>query len=518
MRIFVNVMNGLGDLFLTMHTIRELKLRADAEITVLCWYYLEDVVKAFPFVDIVMPWTEEYQGDEGLEKLRALVAKSGPFDVSIDFAFPPRSAMISRATGAPIKLMVMPGDTVFDDIEFIEREQHHGIASETMRVLDRLKIDRPSTIAPPHLWLQGEDFVAARRIVAELDLDKDQPLVMIHPGAGVPARRWADERYAQLADALVDRYGAKVLFLGGRKDQMSIIAMREGIREEDTVERILNLARHRHASAAGRDNTRVLALLLEESDLFIGNNSGPGHIAGQIGARTLILWGPSNPPEWKPLGPDVALAMQVEGLDCFPCSPRGCDEPVCMDQLTVTIALETIEKKWPGLPLRRRRLPVAVEIASGERPHPGYIHLDARRITDVDIIGEATRMPLARGRVRQIHAQHIIEHFPTAQLDRILGQWVATLEPGGAIQVVTPNLAYIASGYADGSMPTEEAVTRLYGEQNYPGNFHFTLFDKRTLQAALERAGCHPVYDMTRRFESRKTPMSLYMVGFRPCS
>lgn len=519
-RVFINAMNGLGDFLLTMPTIRQLKLERDARITVLGWYYLEEIARAMPFIDRFLAWNEEYRSEEGFARLCAEVAASGPYDVSIDLAFPPRSALISEATGAPVKLQVMSSETLRPGIERVERLQHHGIMTETWRILDRLGVARPEAPPPLQLVHRGEDYMTAREILQAFTPGARR--ILIHPGAGIPARRWDPARLAELADRLASRYFAEVMFLGGRTDQMSILAKQRGEKEEDEVGEILARCRGNHRSAAGRDNTRVLALLLEQCDLFIGNNSGPAHLSGQLGARTLVLWGASDPREWSPVGPEVEVAKNVEGLECYPCSPSGCDDPVCMRRLSVEDVLDAIERRWPGLPPRSRPGHRLLELASGARPQVGHIHLDYRAVgavpgatAEVDILGDVTRVPTRRAIFRQIHAQHIIEHFPRGELSRIVRGWVEALEPGGAITVVTPNLAYIARGFLDGTMPFGEATGRLYGDQDHPGNFHYHLFDRTALLACLREAGCDPVYDVTARHERREVPMSLYAVGFR---
>lgn len=512
-RVFVNAMNGLGDFLLTMPTLREMKRQRDARVTVLLWYYLEDIGRALPFIDRFIVWNEEYRGEEGFRRLCDIVAESGPYDLSIDLAYPPRSAILSEASGAPVRLQIMSSEELRPGIERIERRKHNGIMTETYAILDRLGVPRPERPEPARLLFRGEDFATAREILR--DFTPGRRRVLIHPGAGVQARRWTPEKFAALADALAERYDAEVMFLGGRTNQMSINAKARSESEEDEVGSILALARRKHLSAAGRDNTRVMALLLEQSDLFIGCNSGPAHLSGQLGCRTLVLWGPSDPQEWSPVGPEIALAMEVKGLECYPCSPKGCEEPVCMWNLEVDHALVAIERRWPGLAPRERRTMASLEVASGERPQAGYIHLDRRPIAGVEIVGDVAIPPVRPGTFRQLHAQHIIEHFPREAVGGVLRRWVELLQPGGSILVVTPNIGYIADGYMRGTISTGEAVTRLYGEQNYPGNFHFHLFDRGSLMDLMREAGCDPVYDVTARNEKRAIPMSLYVVGFR---
>src|SRR5262249_17739144 len=51
----------------------------------------------------------------------------------------------------------------------------------------------------------------------------------------------------------------------------------------------------------------VLAALLRRARLFLGNDSGLGHLAGLLGVPTLALFGPTDPPRWAPLGPRVRV-------------------------------------------------------------------------------------------------------------------------------------------------------------------------------------------------------------------
>jgi len=51
----------------------------------------------------------------------------------------------------------------------------------------------------------------------------------------------------------------------------------------------------------------AVAALLARSDLFIGNDSGIGHLAAVLGCAVLSLFGPTDPGLWKPVGAHVAV-------------------------------------------------------------------------------------------------------------------------------------------------------------------------------------------------------------------
>ncbi|MBN2289549.1 MAG: methyltransferase domain-containing protein [Candidatus Glassbacteria bacterium] len=151
-----------------------------------------------------------------------------------------------------------------------------------------------------------------------------------------------------------------------------------------------------------------------------------------------------------------------------------------------------------------------VELASGERPFDGYLHCDMRLLGSTDLVCRVENLPFADNSVESLLASHIIEHFPYGNLVAVLIEWHRVLRPGGDILVITPNLAYITSGYQQGSMDYTEARNRLFGGQDYMGNYHYTMFDSRSMALALEEAGFRRIKDITSNYETREVPMSLY--------
>lgn len=53
----------------------------------------------------------------------------------------------------------------------------------------------------------------------------------------------------------------------------------------------------------------LLAGLIAEAGLFVGNDSGVSHLAAAVGAKTLALFGPTNPALWRPLGENVRIVQ-----------------------------------------------------------------------------------------------------------------------------------------------------------------------------------------------------------------
>jgi ADP-heptose:LPS heptosyltransferase len=106
----------------------------------------------------------------------------------------------------------------------------------------------------------------------------DRPLVVIHPGATDPRRRWPAEKFAELAAACAAD-GSQVVIIGDSSEQ----DLAEGI-----AARAGSAAVH---SVAGALDMAGLVALLAESDVVVANDSGPRHLAQALGVPTVgVFW------------------------------------------------------------------------------------------------------------------------------------------------------------------------------------------------------------------------------------
>jgi ADP-heptose:LPS heptosyltransferase len=117
------------------------------------------------------------------------------------------------------------------------------------------------------------------------------PAVVIHPGSGSPEKCWPAEKYVELAQRLRNMGKSVRIILG------------ETELERWPADRIAAFG----AAGEIRRPASYVELLSELSGaaLFVGNDSGPSHLAGVLGIPTWVLFGPTNPAVWHPLGPSV---------------------------------------------------------------------------------------------------------------------------------------------------------------------------------------------------------------------
>lgn len=115
--------------------------------------------------------------------------------------------------------------------------------------------------------------------------------VVVHPGSGSAAKCWPVERFVELIEGL-KREGYPVRVVIGEVE-----ADRWGGRRIAQLECVAPLVRPR--------TYLELLEVIAPARIFVGNDSGPGHLAGALGVRSVILFGPTSPDVWRPWGPRV---------------------------------------------------------------------------------------------------------------------------------------------------------------------------------------------------------------------
>jgi lipopolysaccharide heptosyltransferase II len=164
----------------------------------------------------------------------------------------------------------------------------------------------------------------------------ERKLVVLHcaggtnPGMILLRKRWPAERFVALARRATEA-GAVPVLVGSSDDRL----MAEGVTNQ--VPEAVNVA--------GRLSLAELAALAQRAAVYVGNDSGPSHVAEAAGARVVMLFGPSDPIQYGPRGPN-AVAVSA-GFGCSPCFENGrvapCANVLCMASLPVERVWREVE-------------------------------------------------------------------------------------------------------------------------------------------------------------------------------
>jgi len=155
------------------------------------------------------------------------------------------------------------------------------------------------------------EVAALRTKLRAAGIKDDEPIFVVNPNTSPDlapeARKWPEERYAQLADALMqDHPTGKVVFIGAKS-------------EHEYVTRVAGHCRGTRAvSLAGQLDVRELVTLLSLSRLVVSNDSGPMHLACMVDAPTIGLFFADSPTLFAPLCTNaISIAPPLYSIPLF---------------------------------------------------------------------------------------------------------------------------------------------------------------------------------------------------------
>ncbi len=151
----------------------------------------------------------------------------------------------------------------------------------------------------PHVLLTAKDRDEAEHALGECGIEGPPP-IMIHPGSGSESKCWPPDRFAAVAGGVSRKSGLPVVLLSGPADG-------------DLVRRVASYMTS-PPFLVSPPSVCCLAALLERAAVYLGNDSGPSHLAAAVGVPTVVLFGPSNPRTWAPRGRMVAVLQGEPSL------------------------------------------------------------------------------------------------------------------------------------------------------------------------------------------------------------
>ncbi|MBU3557471.1 glycosyltransferase family 9 protein [Polynucleobacter sp. Ross1-W9] len=164
-------------------------------------------------------------------------------------------------------------------------------------------------------------------------------LILINPNASdlLPQRRWAQQRFSELIQAVHQQYPHDLILITGSPAEFVYV---DKVRSMANIKNALNFA--------GQVSFAELPPLYTLSDVMVTNDSGPGHFSAVTPLRTVVLFGPETPALYGSVGNSIAITAN---LACSPCVSAAnhrktpCHDNVCMQAITVQQVLDKVIKQ-----------------------------------------------------------------------------------------------------------------------------------------------------------------------------
>jgi ADP-heptose:LPS heptosyltransferase len=177
-------------------------------------------------------------------------------------------------------------------------------------------------------------------LARRLRIDYRSQFVVIAPGASAAAKRWPVERWLDIMSWL-------------RQCNLEIV-LQSGPDDADIATHLHALDGRTATLVAGKTAIVESVALISHATLFLGNDSGPGHVAGSLGVPTLVIFSspegchpdvPTGPERSRPLGPKIAFCQPARNLE--PCDQYCMDTKAhCIGGVSVDQVLLELADLW----------------------------------------------------------------------------------------------------------------------------------------------------------------------------
>jgi lipopolysaccharide heptosyltransferase II len=260
-------------------------------ITFLTSSYAEQLVEAVPCVDEVLV-TDTFTKAPVIGSVSGLVEKLRPRNFDMVFVLNPHKVLHAACffSGIPLRAGYRRKWHFFLNKK-TEDTRENGTAHEVDSSLALIRSagfnvpeGRPALEVPEDALENARDLLSSDKFGA-------QPFVAISPASSNSRKNWPADKYAKMAEIIQESTGFAVALLGTEQ-------------ERDTINKVKSDSCAGFIDLCGKLDISLLMAVISESVLFIGNDTGPAHIAAAAGVPVLSIFrntGPgTNPARWRP--------------------------------------------------------------------------------------------------------------------------------------------------------------------------------------------------------------------------
>ena len=323
MKFLLIQLRRIGDVLMTTPSIRLLRESfPEAELTFMTEAPADQVLRNNSFLDEILLYSKVQTISESISFIRKL--RERQFDCVIDFFGNPRSALMTRFAAAPIRIgFGFRGRSwAYTHPVKISTELTYA-AQDKAQLLEELGIY--ANDFGLNFFSGEEDKEYAARLFGQLGIKDSDFVVTLSPVSRQPYKVWPAERFAVIADWLVQKHQAKILFLFGPGEEHFIDAVREAMKQKALPDYDIPSL------------TETLAIL-NKVDLHFGNANGPRHFAVAGGTPTLTVFGRPWAVNWTP--PEDA---QHCALEYDPGCKNKCTYPECKLECLHGVTVEAVQ-------------------------------------------------------------------------------------------------------------------------------------------------------------------------------
>jgi len=333
-KILVIESGGIGDLLRVFPAIECLRTNfPEAEISILASPSAKEVLSLFSGRKILSNVIDYDLKGMHRSFLKKLLLISVLRKRRYDLLYAPgkgvgmrEQAVMAFMIGAPHRLGFKENEKGFLHTVEVEFRENVPILKQNLSILEAAGLDIPRREI--EIDISEKDTVEAEKFLREHDFNDSYPLISIHTGSSWNRGflSWPLDKYISLIKILISELGAKVIIIGDKS-------------ERESGERIIReIQGTKIISTIGKTTIGRMVALIKLSDIYIGNDSGPLHIANALRKKSVGIFGPTLPEQV--LTPFERCITVKKDLPCSPCYLHqhnfvfDCVEKKCLDLIT----------------------------------------------------------------------------------------------------------------------------------------------------------------------------------------
>jgi len=337
-RLLVRLPNWVGDIMMALPAIRSLRATfPEARLIGMARPEHLELARRIDALDEVMPAPPR----RSRGRLRAMANTIGELrakhlDAAVLFAPSFEAALTVRLAGVPIRVgHATDRRAIMLNRAVAVRKVHQSDVFQDVVS----ELGGEPTDSGGGLQLADVDRRFADDLLGTAVRRSDARPVFLNPASTKTPRAWASDRFRILADRLADRFPETLLLVHDRHP----FDCPAGWPTSDSI---------RTVSGA---SLIELAGVIERCSLYVGNDSGPIHLAAALGVPTVGIYGPTSPTLTSPRGAIGAVHVSVSAqFECSPCRERFFEEcpsqptpderPPCLNEVSVEMVVEAAKE------------------------------------------------------------------------------------------------------------------------------------------------------------------------------
>jgi len=296
-KILIIRLSSIGDVLLTTPTIKILRNKfPKASISFLVENKSAGIIKSNPYLDevIVFSKKEMKQISRKQGKLSAFKyiinfihkLKNKDFDLVIDLHSVFRSGIFSFFTFADFRIGIKKQLISLLYTEKIEPSPEAHVVDEYLSTLKILDIDYQETRKDFTINIPLSTKLKVNELINTKKIEKKKKIAIV-PSTSKEKKDWNENKFAVIADWLIEKKDVSVFLLGSPSEKEKCIKIKEIMKKDPII-------------LAGETDLIELAEVIHRMDLLITGDTAPLHIAMALNIKLLGLYGPTSPKRYGP--------------------------------------------------------------------------------------------------------------------------------------------------------------------------------------------------------------------------